>query len=153
MWFSYIHTYLYTFITAFYLYIFHFLIKELQNKCYRKYSLKCSFPNQPPPCHVIQICICYYAWCVKVFEFWRYGFMCSWWLMVSCLISVCKSCLYPTVRGWVGLTGDLCAVAQIWVHLMLGMKPWFCPTSYISIRMKNVMKGVSRLLQTMGAVL
>jgi hypothetical protein len=83
------HTYLYAFITDFYLYIFHFLIKELQNKWYRKYSLKCSFPNQPPPCHVI----CSYAWCVKVYQFWRYGSMCSWWLMVTYLLHGAESFL------------------------------------------------------------
>jgi hypothetical protein len=35
---------------------------------------------------------------------------------------------------------------------MLGIKPWFSPKSYVGIRMKNVVKGVYRLIQTKGAV-
>lgn len=71
------HTYLYAFLTDLYLYIFHFLIKELQSKWYRKYSLKWSVPNQPPLCHVMQICMCSYAWCLKMYGPRSYGFACS----------------------------------------------------------------------------
>jgi hypothetical protein len=36
---------------------------------------------------------------------------------------------------------------------MLGIKPWFSPKPYLGIRMKNVVKGVYRLMQIKGAVL